>query len=68
MNKRTTGAVALFMCASMILFVTVLHSLNGKPKPTTQKQQLIDCIESTSGTDAECDSCFYIVHHVKPTR
>lgn len=67
-NNKLIGAMFLFACATFVLGVTIYANISSKPKQTTQKQQLLNCIESTEGTDAECDSCFYIVHHVKPNQ
>lgn len=35
---------------------SVLDTLEDKPR------QLLNCIKTVDGTDAECDSCYYIVY------
>jgi hypothetical protein len=66
MKNATNSAMILLACATFALMATIYANIHDQHKTKTQRQRYSECIESTNGTDAECDSCFYSIHHVKP--
>lgn len=66
MKNATNSAMILLACATFALMATIYANIHDQHEAKTQRQRYLECIESTNSTDAECDSCFFIIHHVKP--